>query len=103
MAQYVVAVHAVAPCSHLPSLELTYASFWAAVDAGFEPPPSEQVIVLAAMFSSVVSMDEHTVISELGGFPKSNWVRLASSTAPYLEDIRPEEGTADPQCRPLPT
>ncbi|RYP61960.1 hypothetical protein DL769_007501 [Monosporascus sp. CRB-8-3] len=76
MAQYFTAVHTVAPCSHRPSLESTYASFWEEIDAGFEPRPSMQAIIFAAMFSGIVSMDENIVPVELGGFPKNNWLAL---------------------------
>ncbi|RYP06712.1 hypothetical protein DL764_003014 [Monosporascus ibericus] len=61
MAQYFTAVHTVAPCSHRPSLESTYASFWEEIHAGFEPRPSMQAIIFAALFSGIVSMDENIV------------------------------------------
>ena len=74
MTQYFAAVHPVAPCSHRPSLESTYAGFWDEIGAGFEPRPSVQAVVFAAMFSGIVSMDENTVLAEMCGVPKNNWV-----------------------------
>lgn len=74
MEQYFTAVHVVAPCSHRPSLESAYASFWEEIQAGFEPRPSTQTVIFAALFSAIVSMDEHVVVSELGGYVKNTWV-----------------------------
>lgn len=85
MQQYFVAVHPIAPCSHRPSLEAAYASFWVDVRAGYEEPrPSTQAIVFAAMFSGVLSMDEGDVFRELGGYTKANWIatlKLGTETA----------------------
>ena len=74
MAQYFAAVHPVAPCSHRPSLEATYAAFWDEIGAGIEPRPSAQALVFAAMLSGIVSMDEHAVLGELCGVPRNTWV-----------------------------
>lgn len=79
MRQYYTSVHPIAPCTHRPSLELTYATFWDEIEAGFEPRPSTQAVVFAAMFSGAVSMDE-----DLGGYPNGNWIaslKMGTETA----------------------
>ncbi|KAI0141087.1 hypothetical protein F4776DRAFT_661908 [Hypoxylon sp. NC0597] len=84
MKQYFIAVHPIAPCSHRPSLEATYASFWEEINAGFEPRPSLQAIIFAAMFSGAISIDEITVFQELVAYPRSNWVatlKMGTETA----------------------
>ncbi|KAI8632303.1 hypothetical protein F5Y19DRAFT_359046 [Xylariaceae sp. FL1651] len=84
MSQYFLAVHPIAPCSHQPSLERAYATFWEEITAGFEPRPSTQAIIFAAMFSGVISMNEDVVFHELGGYPKANWVaslKMGTETA----------------------
>ncbi|KAI1134537.1 hypothetical protein F5Y05DRAFT_398308 [Hypoxylon sp. FL0543] len=73
MKQYFIAVHPIAPCSHRPSLEATYATFWEEINAGFEPRPSMQAIIFAAMFSGAVSLDENHMFQELVGYAKANW------------------------------
>ncbi|KAI1333354.1 hypothetical protein F5Y16DRAFT_407219 [Xylariaceae sp. FL0255] len=75
MVQYFRAVHPIAPCSHRPSLERMYALFWEEVTAGYEPRPSTQAIIFAAMFSGIISMNEAVAFHELGGYQKSNWVQ----------------------------
>lgn len=74
MKQYFISVHSIAPCAHRPTLEATYAAFWEDISAGYEPRCSTQAIIFAAMFSGATSMDENTVLAELGGYPKANWV-----------------------------
>ncbi|KAI2629854.1 hypothetical protein GGR54DRAFT_282082 [Hypoxylon sp. NC1633] len=74
MKQYFVSVHPIAPCSHRPSLEATYATFWEEINAGFEPRPSMQAIIFGAMFSGALSIDEANVPHELSGFSKASWV-----------------------------
>ncbi|KAI5927808.1 hypothetical protein F4810DRAFT_699056 [Camillea tinctor] len=84
MAQYFISVHPIAPCSHRPTLEKAYATFWDEITAGFEPRPPLQAIIFAAMFSGVVSMDENVVYHELGGYSKGNWVaslKIGTETA----------------------
>ncbi|KAF2969486.1 hypothetical protein GQX73_g4079 [Xylaria multiplex] len=97
MAQYFRAVHPIAPCSHRPSMETAYATFWEEITAGFEPRPSTQAIIFATMFSGIVSMDEDVVFHELGGYPKANWVaslkmgtETALSKANFLRTTRVE-------------
>ncbi|KAI1132101.1 hypothetical protein F5Y10DRAFT_17276 [Nemania abortiva] len=83
MAQYFRAVHPIAPCSHRPSMEAAYATFWEEITGGYEPRPSTQAIVFATMFSGIISMNEETVFHELG-FPKANWVaslKMGTETA----------------------
>ncbi|XXG94540.1 Uroporphyrinogen decarboxylase in heme biosynthesis [Hypoxylon texense] len=72
--QYYVSVHPIAPCAHRPTLEATYATFWEDINAGYEPRCSMQAIVFAAMFSGAICMDESSMLVELGGYPKANWV-----------------------------
>ncbi|TGJ86978.1 hypothetical protein E0Z10_g1787 [Xylaria hypoxylon] len=84
MAQYFRAVHPIAPCSHRPSMEAAYATFWEEITAGFEPRPSTQAIIFATMFSGIISMSEDVVFHELGGYPKANWVaslKMGTETA----------------------
>jgi hypothetical protein len=84
MSQYFRAVHPIAPCSHRPTMERTYATFWEEITAGFEPRPSTQAIIFATMFSGVISMNEDVVFHELGGYPKANWVaslKMGTETA----------------------
>ncbi|OTA52129.1 hypothetical protein K449DRAFT_246375 [Hypoxylon sp. EC38] len=84
MKQYFIAAHPIAPCSHRPSLEATYSSFWEEINAGFEPRPSTQAIIFAAMFSGAISIDENTVFQELAGYPRLNWVaslKMGTETA----------------------
>ena len=97
MTQYFRAVHPIAPCSHRPSMEVVYATFWEEINAGFEPRPSTQAIIFATMFSGVVSMKEDVVYHELGGHPKANWVaslkmgtETALSKANFLRTTRVE-------------
>ncbi|KAI0136580.1 hypothetical protein BJ170DRAFT_677453 [Xylariales sp. AK1849] len=74
MRQYFTSVHPIAPCSHRPSLQKAYATFWDEINVGYEPRPSTQSIIFAAMFSGAVSMDENDVVHELGVFSKGNWM-----------------------------
>jgi hypothetical protein len=97
MTQYFVSVHPIAPCSHRPSLEKTYTTFWDEITAGFEPRPSSQAIVFAALFSGAVSMEETDVFQELGGYAKGNWTaslkmgtETALSKANFLRTTRVE-------------
>lgn len=97
MRQYFSSVHPIAPCSHRPTLEKTYATFWDEINAGFEPRPSAQAIVFAALFSGAVSMDEADVFQDLGGHAKGNWMgslkmgtETALSKANFLRTTRIE-------------
>ncbi|KAI1423948.1 hypothetical protein F5Y12DRAFT_754857 [Xylaria sp. FL1777] len=97
MTRYFRAVHPIAPCSHRPSMEAAYATFWEEITAGFEPRPSTQAIIFATMFSGIISMDEDVVFHELGGYPKANWVaslkmgtETALSKANFLRTTRVE-------------
>lgn len=84
MQRYFSAVHPIAPCCHRPTLERTYAVFWEEINANFEPRPSMQAVIFAALFSGVVAMDENEVLQELGGFPKGNWMaslKMGTETA----------------------
>ncbi|KAI1872517.1 hypothetical protein JX265_005397 [Neoarthrinium moseri] len=84
MRRYFISVHPIAPCSHRPTLEGTYATFWEEITSGYEPRPSSQAIVFAAMFSGAVSMDESEIFGELGGYSKSNWtasLKMGTETA----------------------
>lgn len=84
MRQYFSAVHPIAPCCHRPTLESTYANFWDEINANFEPRPSMQAVIFAALFSGAVSMDENEIYRELGGFPKGNWMaslKMGTETA----------------------
>ncbi|RWA10889.1 hypothetical protein EKO27_g4204 [Xylaria grammica] len=97
MAQYFRAVHPIAPCSHRPSMEAAYATFWEEITAGFEPRPSTQAIIFATMFSGIISMNEDVVFHELGGYSKANWVaslkmgtETALSKANFLRTTRVE-------------
>ncbi|ETS88043.1 hypothetical protein PFICI_01871 [Pestalotiopsis fici W106-1] len=84
MAQYFTSVHPIAPCCHRPSLERAYATFWDEVNANYEPRPSTQAVIFAALFSGAVAMDENEIIRELGGFPKGNWMaslKMGTETA----------------------
>lgn len=84
MTQYFGAVHPIAPCSHRPSMEGAYTTFWEEIGAGFEPRPSTQAIIFATMFSGIISMSEDAVFRELGVYPKANWVaslKLGTETA----------------------
>ncbi|KAI0020173.1 hypothetical protein F4780DRAFT_383284 [Xylariomycetidae sp. FL0641] len=71
--QYFIAVHPIAPCSHRPSLERTYNTFWEEIDHGYEPRGSVQAIIFAAMFSGLVSLPEQVVYEQLQ-YSKANWV-----------------------------
>ncbi|KAI0869744.1 hypothetical protein GGS24DRAFT_493534 [Hypoxylon argillaceum] len=84
MTQYFRAVHPIAPCSHRPSMEGAYTTFWEEITAGYEPRPSTQAIIFATMFSGIISMSEDVVFHELGGYPKANWVaslKMGTETA----------------------
>ncbi|KAI1459095.1 hypothetical protein F4805DRAFT_456178 [Annulohypoxylon moriforme] len=84
MKQYFIAVHPIAPCSHRPSLEATYVTFWEEINRGFEPSPSMQAIIFGAMFSGAVSIDENTVFPESTGYSRASWVtslKLATESA----------------------
>ncbi|KAI1082742.1 hypothetical protein F5B20DRAFT_577820 [Whalleya microplaca] len=81
---YLIAVHPIAPCTHRPSLEAAYATFWEEIIAGFEPRPSIQAVIFAAMFSGAISMDENDIMREISGYPKDNWVaslKMGTETA----------------------
>ncbi|RYC63724.1 hypothetical protein CHU98_g2504 [Xylaria longipes] len=97
MTQYFRAVHPIAPCSHRPSMERAYTTFWEEIGAGFEPRPSTQAIIFATMFSGIISMSEDAVFREIGVYPKANWVaslkmgtETALSKANFLRTTRVE-------------
>jgi hypothetical protein len=97
MRQYFISVHPIAPCSHRASLETTYATFWDEILAGYEPRPSTQAIIFAAMFSGAVSMGEDEIFRDLGGYTKGNWMaslkmgtETALSKANFLRTTRME-------------
>ncbi|KAI0104832.1 hypothetical protein GGR51DRAFT_221735 [Nemania sp. FL0031] len=97
MAQYFRAVHPIAPCSHRPSMEAAYVTFWDEITGGYEPRPSTQAIIFATMFSGIISMSEEIAFHELGGYPKANWVaslkmgtETALSKANFLRTTRVE-------------
>ncbi|ORY65818.1 uncharacterized protein BCR38DRAFT_428445 [Pseudomassariella vexata] len=84
MRQYFVSVHPIAPCTHRSSLESTYASFWEDINANYEPRPSSQAIIFAAMFSGALAMDDGDIFRETGGYAKANWLaclKLGTETA----------------------
>jgi hypothetical protein len=66
MAQYWSAVHLMCRVVHRPSFQRQYAVFWQQVQAGIEPPPSFQALLLATMFSSITSMSEDAVLMQFG-------------------------------------
>lgn len=68
--QYWEAVHPIAKIVHRPSFETQYASFWADVSRGIEPPFSLQALVFAALFSAVVSMSEENIAAIFGASRK---------------------------------
>ncbi|KAF2033375.1 hypothetical protein EK21DRAFT_59107 [Setomelanomma holmii] len=66
VAYYWEAVHLIARVVHRPSFERHYERFWTDINAGFEPRASFQAVVFAALLSSIVSMEEHKVLSSFG-------------------------------------
>ncbi|GAD93610.1 hypothetical protein MGYG_02110 [Paecilomyces variotii No. 5] len=66
MEQYWLAVHPVARVVHRPSFEKRYQIFWDDIDKGFEPTPSLQAVVFAALFTAVASMPESEVLRLFG-------------------------------------
>ncbi|KAJ9318596.1 transcriptional regulator family: Fungal Specific TF [Paecilomyces variotii] len=66
MEQYWLAVHPVARVVHRPSFEKRYQVFWDDINKGFEPTPSLQALVLAALFTAVASMPEPEVFRLFG-------------------------------------
>jgi hypothetical protein len=64
--QYFEAVHTIARIVHRPSFEARYEAFWSDVSKSLEPTPSLQAVVFAALFSAVISMPEHVVLSTYG-------------------------------------
>lgn len=61
-----------------------YATFWEEINAGYEPRPSMQAVIFAAMFSGAISMDDNVMLAELDGYSKADWVaslRLGTETA----------------------
>ncbi|KAF1984165.1 hypothetical protein K402DRAFT_381787 [Aulographum hederae CBS 113979] len=64
--QYFEAVHYIARVVHRPSFERQYLVFWRQISSGNEPPTSFQAIVMAALLSAVISMDEDAVMTEFG-------------------------------------
>ncbi|KAF1817617.1 hypothetical protein P152DRAFT_408376 [Eremomyces bilateralis CBS 781.70] len=66
MQQYWKAVHPVARIVHRPSFERQYKTFWEHLQGGIEGPASFAALVLATLFSAILSMDSETVLSEYG-------------------------------------
>ncbi|KAK2766281.1 hypothetical protein FQN54_007798 [Arachnomyces sp. PD_36] len=71
--RYWESVHPVAKVVHRQSFEKRYRSFWEDASRGFEPSPSLQALVFAAMFSAVTSMTDQTVLSTFG-VPQKNLI-----------------------------
>ena len=63
---YWEAVHVIARTVHRPSFERQYETFWRNISIGIEPRVSFQAVVLAAMFSAVMSMSEEKVLTDYG-------------------------------------
>ncbi|RMZ70270.1 fungal specific transcription factor domain-containing [Pyrenophora seminiperda CCB06] len=63
---YWVHVHPIARTVHRPSFERQYQNFWIRVNMGMYPRSSFQAVLFAALLSSVVSMDAHTVRTDYG-------------------------------------
>lgn len=66
MEQYFRAVHPIARCVHRPSFEAQYRAFWDEVCSNFEPRPSTQAVMFAAMFSAAVSLDDKVSVQRFG-------------------------------------
>lgn len=66
MEQYFRAVHPIARCVHRPSFEAHYRAFWDGVCSNFEPRPSTQAVMFAAMFSAAVSLDDKVAMQRFG-------------------------------------
>lgn len=66
VAQYFLAVHPIARAVHRQTFESQYALFWGQIATGTEPVPSQQAVVLAAMFSAAVSMSNEQALQEFG-------------------------------------
>lgn len=66
IANYWIRVHPIARTVHRPSFERQYQNFWVRVNMGMEPRSSFQAVLFAALLSSVISMDEHTMRTEYG-------------------------------------
>ena len=66
LGHYWLAAHAIARIVHKPSFERQYERFWQDVSMGMEPPNSLQAIVMAMLFTSVVSMTDEQVMQEFG-------------------------------------
>lgn len=63
---YWEAVHVIARTVHRPSFERQYETFWRNISMGIEPRVSFQAVVLATMFSAVMSMSEEKVLTDYG-------------------------------------
>ena len=81
--QYFEAVEPICRCVHRPTFERQYRCFWTDVASGVEPAPSIQAVVLAALFSGVISLDDNMTILEFGAGKLSlvENFRLATETA----------------------
>lgn len=66
MEQYFRAVHPIARCVHRPSFEAQYRAFWDGVISNFEPRPSTQAVIFAAMFSAAVSLGDEAAMQRFG-------------------------------------
>ena len=66
IANYWIRIHPIARTVHRPSFERQYQNFWIRVNMGMEPRSSFQAVLFAALLSSVISIDEHTMRTEYG-------------------------------------
>ena len=66
VAQYFHSVHYVARAVHRPTFEAQYSNFWRHIASGTEPPPSQQAVIFAAMFSAAVSLTDDDVTKNFG-------------------------------------
>jgi hypothetical protein len=64
--QYWEAVHYVARVVHKPTTMRQWSQFWDCIQAGIEPPPSFQALVMGILLSAIISMTEEAVAYEFG-------------------------------------
>lgn len=78
--EYYNNVHFVVRTLHWPSFQLQYENFWTSVLSGIEPPASMQAVVLAVMFSAVVSMSDENAASVFGKTKRTVLTSLQTGT-----------------------
>jgi hypothetical protein len=85
MAQYWSCVHLLCRVVHRPSFQRQYVIFWQQVQAGIEPPPSFQALLLATMLSAITSMSEEAIVVQFGVEKKQlvNSFQAGTETALY--------------------